>query len=395
MEGKKLGCLLWVDDAVIMSNSKSEHQRILDVVNEIGKKYHLEFSEEKSQCMKIDHRISSNAIQTNTLDDWLKLEPLKLGTIKLTITDQYKYLGETLNDKMNLSNQIARVKAKTEAAYLNLLHIIGDHHIYNIQMEAAWKLLEACVAPLILYASESASYTSGEIKQLTMMYDNLIKRLLMTPVTTPREAIYLETNLLDIETLIKKRQLSNRNKVERSYSWIIKAAKNIKNKEGWMTDNDYLINEWKLDLAKLQSKKTIDNMAREFMMKQLKETSKGKSKITHLLEYRAQAIEGKRMDYLNKLSRIEVSAIFRARTRMIKVRNNYKAGLSTLQCRACRLTNETQKHVFEECPVLHSNNKESKINSNELVENDKTALKRTAWKIIRIEKRINEYQPVN
>ena len=62
---------------------------------------------------------------------------------------------------------------------------------------------------------------------------------------------------------------------------------------------------------------------------------------------------GQRANYLNKLTRNKASTIFKARTRMLKIRANYKNGNKDLTCRACKETDETQQHILEECKELH------------------------------------------
>ena len=55
---------------------------------------------------------------------------------------------------------------------------------------------------------------------------------------------------------------------------------------------------------------------------------------------------------MNKLTRNQASTIFRARTRMLKVKTNFKNGHTNLKCRMCGKQEETQKHVLEECEAL-------------------------------------------
>ena len=57
--------------------------------------------------------------------------------------------------------------------------------------------------------------------------------------------------------------------------------------------------------------------------------------------------------YMNKMTRKQASLIFRARTRMLKVKSNYKNAYANLICRACKQAEETQNHVLVECPALH------------------------------------------
>ena len=53
----------------------------------------------------------------------------------LDLTTTYKYLGEMINDKTNLKDQIAQLEKKLEAAYQTILAIAGDRHFRNTQME--------------------------------------------------------------------------------------------------------------------------------------------------------------------------------------------------------------------------------------------------------------------
>ena len=49
----------------------------------------------------------------------------------LDLTTTYKYLGEMINDKTNLKDQIAQLERKLEAAYQTILAIAGDRHFRN------------------------------------------------------------------------------------------------------------------------------------------------------------------------------------------------------------------------------------------------------------------------
>ena len=74
---------------------------------------------------------------------------------------------------------------------------------------------------------------------------------------------------------------------------------------------------------------------------------------------------------MDKLYRNETSTIFRARTRMLDIKNNFKGKYinhkcnnckdnekcfncqEKLKCRACNQVTETQEHVLNECETLH------------------------------------------
>ena len=56
---------------------------------------------------------------------------------------------------------------------------------------------------------------------------------------------------------------------------------------------------------------------------------------------------------MRKLTRKQTSTIFKARTRMTKIKGNYKNEYPDQTCRACNNNPETHLHALNECMVLH------------------------------------------
>ena len=102
---------------------------------------------------------------------------------------------------MNMTNQITAIGGKVEAAYQTLITVAEDREFKNIKMQAIWTLVQTCIIPIITYASETWHLNKQEGKKLNQILDKILKRILMTPGATPREALYIETWLLDIGTL--------------------------------------------------------------------------------------------------------------------------------------------------------------------------------------------------
>ena len=103
---------------------------------------------------------------------------------------------------------------------------------------------------------------------------------------------------------------------------------------------------------------------------------------------------GKRHQYLNELTRNQASALFKARTRMIRAKNNERGAHQNedqLRCRFCNEEEtETQQHIFEQCPAIHKD-ETTKITKEEIfAEYDHTNTKVTANKIINIIKLLEE-----
>ena len=95
-----------------------------------------------------------------------------------------------------------------------------------------------------------------------------------------------------------------------------------------------------------------------------------------------------RATYMNKLTRNQASTIFKARTRMLKVRSNYKNGNTNMKCRLCNKEEETQKHALEECEII--NETCEKVTPNKIFNDiDMEELKSTAKQI---EQRMLKYE---
>ena len=52
-----------------------------------------------------------------------------------------------------------------DAAYQAMLLIAGYRHLKNIHMETFWKLVSACIIPIITYAGETRNPTKEENKK--------------------------------------------------------------------------------------------------------------------------------------------------------------------------------------------------------------------------------------
>ena len=74
-------------------------------------------------------------------------------------------------------------------------------------MKTIWKLIDTCLIPTLLYATKTWTTTKNEIKHIQTIFDNIIKRILKTPTSTPSEIIQLETGFLSIDSMIHEKQL--------------------------------------------------------------------------------------------------------------------------------------------------------------------------------------------
>ena len=76
-------------------------------------------------------------LKSKTLKMGKDEEPLELNTDNMTIktTDQYKYLGEIINTKNNITDHLKELGKKSAAALQTTLFIAGNENLRKIQME--------------------------------------------------------------------------------------------------------------------------------------------------------------------------------------------------------------------------------------------------------------------
>ena len=189
------------------------------------------FGKEKSKVMKM-----GSSVQTE----------LKLGDMEIEETDKYKYLGEIINNKGNLEDHIKMLEGKVEAAYQTILHIAKDKNFKGLKMAIIWKLVETCIIPIITYGAESTTTTHKESQKIQTIMNNIIKRILQVPQSTPNDAITIETGILNIQTITEIKQLN-------SHMRINKMDQNREIKQTWNNSK-----RWKQHIDKINKKYNIN-----------------------------------------------------------------------------------------------------------------------------------------
>ena len=368
---EKIACLLWMDDVLLLSHNFEELKKMLEITHRIASKYHIEFGKDKSKLMIIgDQNIPHE---------------LKIGDMSLDVCDMYKYLGMVINKLNNLTDQIKSIKGKTEITYQTILALTGNEEMNEIEMAATWELIENTIIPIITYVSETWNPTEKEMKDLNSILDNIIRRVLITPYTTPRESLYIETGLMDPETVSKKQQILMNYKLRNSEQ--ARNRKIAKNKESlWYqkvnkTEQELSITnfDYRGNIGTVKSK--VRKKAREYLKKKIEREAANKSKVTSHLEKKQQWNIGMRSPYMNQLTRKQTSTIFKARSRMLPIKSNYKtAYITNKECRACGTEEETQQHVLQNCQELHVHTS-TKVINDDIFNEEPNELRTTANKI--------------
>ena len=153
----RLGCLLYADDIVIMSECGEELQRMLDVVTGYGRDFNVKFSSEKSQVLVI------NGGENDVERKW------KLDGKDISRTNEYKYLGCVLN--MNGCEKAKNEKLFRAQQWYGRLGSVARFRANRYEcLRGIWKSM---AVPSIMYGMNVMKWTKGELDKLEVIQNKV------------------------------------------------------------------------------------------------------------------------------------------------------------------------------------------------------------------------------
>ena len=359
----RLPCLLFMDDAVIVEDDPERFQGALEVTNRFIKFYKLVLNHTKSKVMII------NKDEQDQDRIW------KVGNMELESVDKYTYLREVLTTNGKLEEHIKSKESKINGL-VNQIRAMSKETLMNrMSLDPQLTLFESTVIPTLLYGCETWSLgktIEGKLEQLQL---KSLRRILQVPKSTPIPAFYIEAGILPIKYQIDIKKLNYLYKIVNmeenrwqnyTYKQITAWYNNIghqwigqtQNYELWYTLNDIrqmTKNKWKTLVQDKVTKKAEEEILDKVrQMKKLTELkTQGEVKIV-------------KKQYLKELPRQYAQIIFKARTRMLPSRNNYKnmrkeGSLEDEVCQRCEQQKDSEKHLIEECLSVERRKDENDI----------------------------------
>ena len=120
------------------------------------------------------------------------------------------------------------------------------------------------------------------------------------------------------------------------------------------------------------------------MLETIKKGTENKTKAKYYMDNNLRNPRpGTRAEYMDKCNRMEANIIFRARTRMLKVKANFRNMHQDTQCRLCKEEEENQEHVLEHCKN-EKRKRLGKVTTEDIFEESTEKLKDTAGTIRKI-----------
>ena len=165
-----------------------------------------------------------------------------------------------------------------------------------------------------------------------------------TPINTNRRTKYRNRAAGHIYHNDKNR-LNMGKRIKKNTERLVAKIMNNQAKGGWKD----ITNKIKTSIIGEQQTETITTMnIKTKFADMISAKAEGKTKTQYLLNNTTWK-PGIRKAYMNKLTRMEASTIFKAQTRMLDIKNNYSGKHNDLTCRKCGEPTETQEHILDEC----------------------------------------------
>ena len=294
-----LDLLLWMDDVCLIHHNLQELQHILDTTNHMANKYHIQFGAAKCKVIKRGKgKTSSLTLNGETLEE----------------VPTYKYLGEIINNKGNLTDHIAEIERKVRGATDSVIAETGNKEFKGIKMQAIWQMVDAIIIPIMTYACEGWTTNKEENKRLQCIFNETIKTLLFLLKGTPTTILLNETGNIPIEYTIKIKKIQQAKRIDQmKEESLIKDATQAK-ASSWRKHVIDLAKELHIyDQMAILSKETLKHrIQKEIETKILEEIDNEaeiKTKIYHWKERKKEIKVGTRPKYMNKLNRKQCNAI--------------------------------------------------------------------------------------
>ena len=202
-----------------------------------------------------------------------------------------------------------------------------------------------------------------EVDALEKIDEAYLRSLFKAHSKTPIEAFYLETGKYPLRYILKSRRLMywwhmERLNGEKMLYKFLKAQQNNPVKNDWILQVMKDKEELQIDISDKELLKMSKNVYKKYIRKKIKNAAlcylnmlKGKhNKMKNLNSKTLKCSE-----YLtnSKFTKLEAQMLFKFRTRMFNVKENFENLYQNMRCDLCHVENGSQPHLFK-CPIIKS-----------------------------------------
>ena len=286
-----------------------------------------------------------------------QLEDEYEGLCTMETVEEEKYLGDIISsDGKNSKNITAR--ANRGIGTINqIMSILEDVCFGKYYFKVAMVLRNSLLLSSLLTNGEAWYHlTDNDITQLERVDEDLLRRVLECPLSTPKEMLYLELGVTPIRNILRSRRLNflqyilQEEKDSLMFTFLM-AQLEQPTRNDWgqniLKDIETVQLEMSLDEIEQMSTFQFHSLVKEKekinTLEYLNSIKQKHSKVKHIPHTELEI-----QDYLkpNQLATRECKFLFAARCRMIDIRGNFSNHYEDTLCPVCGEQEDTQQHLL-------------------------------------------------
>ena len=252
--------------------------------------------------------------------------------------------------------------------------------------EVAMILRNSLLVSSVLCNSEAwYNVTDAELDYLETVDLMLLRKVLNTPKSTPKEFMYLELGCLPFRDIIRKRRLSflhyilNENPESLIYRFF-KVQHNTRNQKDWVSKviNDLEELEFDIGFDTLKEMKKssfcalLNKSIETNAFKRLENMKLSHTKVKNVKHYMLQMRKYFQPSEANA-TKEEIQLVFKLRCRMTETKTNFKGLYDTYECDICGKEDESQSHILECTELVNMNKQITEITNYDKIFEGKTS----------------------
>ena len=286
----------------------------------------------------------------NQMKDKHKIEKVKEDT----------YLGGIISDECNNAGKLQKAVNKGMGIISVIMAILQEISFGRHYFEIAATLRESLFINGILWNVETwYDMSENDIKELEKIDKILIKRILNVPSSTPSALLYLELGMTPLKYLIQARRLLFLHHIiTRKEDTLIYKFFNAQCREPAKNDWSETVKRDMEELDLNYEFSDIKSLSKNVWLKRVKEACKSKA-FEDLTDTQMEYSKGNNLGYgslkmrgylkTRDINKSQAILLFKIRTRMLNLKNNFKNGNNDLSCKVCFQGVDSQDHMMMEC----------------------------------------------
>ena len=271
------------------------------------------------------------------------------------------YLGDVITKTGSNNKNIEHRKNNGLAAISQIISILNLTSLGHFYFEIALILRESILLSKLVFNSEVwYNVSSRQLETLEQIDELFMRKILNTPKTTPKVALYIECGKMPVRFIVKMRRLMyywhilTRNKDELIFKFY-SAQKYSPSKGDWfhqvrkdLVDLQIELNEEEISkMSNYQFKKLVRHKIEKIAILDLESQRKKKS-----IKLSIEKFEPQKYVLSKNLTISEVQNLFKLRFYMIDVKENFKSSYrDNMLCMLCLLQSESQQHLLD-CHII-------------------------------------------